>query len=59
MRNLYWLTDMQMARLEAVFPEFHGRPKNDLHSEIREAISDLRPALGSGPIDLVAVGASG
>jgi transposase len=29
MRNLFWLTDVQMARLEPVFPKSHGKPRVD------------------------------
>jgi transposase len=29
MRNLYWLTDEQMARLQPYFPKSHGRPRVD------------------------------
>lgn len=28
-RDLYWLTDEQMARLEPFFPKSHGRPRVD------------------------------
>ena len=29
MKDLYWLTDEQMARLEPFFPKSHGRPRVD------------------------------
>lgn len=29
MRDLYWLTDEQMARLQPFFPKSHGRPRVD------------------------------
>lgn len=29
MRNLFWLTDAQMARLRPFFPKSHGRPRVD------------------------------
>ena len=29
MRDLYWLTDEQMVRLEPFFPKSHGRPRVD------------------------------
>ena len=29
MRNLYWLTAAQMARLEPFFPKSHGKPRVD------------------------------
>jgi transposase len=29
MRDLFWLTDEQMARLEPFFPKSHGRPRVD------------------------------
>ncbi len=29
MRNLFWLTDAQMARLESFFPKSHGKPRGD------------------------------
>ncbi len=29
MRNLYWLTEEQMARLRPFFPRSHGRPRVD------------------------------
>jgi transposase len=29
MSDLYWLTDEQMARLQAFFPKSHGRPRVD------------------------------
>lgn len=29
MRDLFWLTDAQMARLEPFFPKSHGRPLVD------------------------------
>jgi transposase len=29
MSNLFWLTDVQMARLEPFFPKNHGKPRVD------------------------------
>ena len=29
MRNLYWLTDVQMERLKPFFPRSHGKPRID------------------------------
>ncbi len=29
MRDLYWLTDEQMARLQPYFPKSHGKPRVD------------------------------
>ncbi len=29
MRDLYWLTDEQMARLAPYFPKSHGKPRVD------------------------------
>ena len=29
MRDLYWLNDEQMARLQAYFPKSHGKPRVD------------------------------
>jgi transposase len=29
MNNLFWLTDVQMARLEPFFPKSHGKPRVD------------------------------
>ncbi len=29
MRDLFWLTDEQMARLKPVFPKSHGKPRVD------------------------------
>ena len=29
MSNLFWLTDVQMARLEPFFPKSHGKPRVD------------------------------
>lgn len=29
MSDLYWLNDEQMAKLEAVFPKSHGKPRVD------------------------------
>lgn len=29
MRNLFWLTDTQMARLQPFFPNSHGKPRVD------------------------------
>ena len=37
MRDLYWLTDKQMARLEPYFPKSHGKPQVD----DRQALSGI------------------
>jgi len=29
MNNLFWLTDVQMARLQPFFPKSHGKPRVD------------------------------
>lgn len=29
MSNLFWLTDVQMARLQPFFPKIHGKPRVD------------------------------
>ncbi len=29
MSDLFWLTDVQMARLEPFFPKLHGKPRVD------------------------------
>lgn len=29
MRNMYWLTDVQMERLKPFFPKSHGKPRVD------------------------------
>ena len=29
MSNLFWLTDVQMARLQPFFPKSHGKPRVD------------------------------
>ena len=29
MSNLYWLSEVQMARLQPFFPKSHGRPRVD------------------------------
>ena len=29
MTNLFWLTDVQMARLQPFFPKSHGKPRVD------------------------------
>lgn len=37
MRNLFWLTDEQMARLQPYFPKSHGRQRVD----DRRVLSDI------------------
>jgi transposase len=37
-RNLFWLTDTQMARLQSFFPKSHGKPRVDDRRVLRDII---------------------
>ena len=46
MRDLFWLTDEQMARLERFFPKSHGRPRVDDRRVLSGIIFVNRNGLG-------------
>ena len=46
MRNLFWLTDVQMARLQPLFPKSHGMPRVDDRRVLSRISSSIAMACG-------------